>query len=190
MYLGLKHLKMMNFKEKVVDDIRYRFVKNETDKSIFAVAVSALNFEKSEYFVPETVDGYPVYVIESFCFARREVERITLPMGIIKIYHHAFLGCENLRQINIPPLIEDIGDDTFSGCCLINNIDLSNIKSIGKNAFMDCNLLNNIVLSNVKTIEKDAFVNCCSLENLILNDYAIITFGAFKGTPAEIKYNI
>ena len=169
MYLGLKHLKMINFKEKVVDDIRYRFVKNEIDKSIFAVAVSALNFERSEYFVPETVDGYPVYVIESFCFADREFERITLPLGIIRIYHRAFLGCKNLRHINIPPLIEDIGDDTFSGCCLLDNIDLSNIKTIGKNAFMGCSSLNNVDLSNVNKIEKDAFVNCISLENVTLN---------------------
>ena len=58
------------------------------------------------------------------------------------IYTTAFIDCLNLREINVPNSITDIGESSFSGCSALERISISgSITTIGSYAFADCNAL-------------------------------------------------
>ena len=49
-------------------------------------------------------------------WANTNIERVVLPQGLDCICGDAFVYCENLKFINIPSTVTEMGDDPFAGC--------------------------------------------------------------------------
>ena len=104
---------------------------------------------------------------------------------------HAFDGCVQLSDIQIPNSIESIGDYAFSGCSEITGgfSGLINLESIGDYAFRDCSSLTRIGFSGsypyqfrLKTIGEYAFDGCSALVAITIPD-SVTSIGeaAFSG---------
>ena len=88
---------------------------------------------------------------------------------------YAFHDMEQLRKVRLPKDITYIGDHTFEGCRLLEDIEIPlMVKTINYGAFQNCNYLGKIVLpENITRIDDFAFYDC-NLESVIL--------------PPKIKY--
>lgn len=61
-----------------------------------------------------------------------------------RIGGQAFRGCRDLLEIEIPAMVEEIGERCFSGCSLLSSVtfaDRNALKRIGPDAFKDCNVV-------------------------------------------------
>lgn len=83
-----------------------------------------------------------------------------------------FLGCfenSNIKFINVPENITEIGPRCFANCRNLQSVTLNNVESIGFNAFENCRNLTNINLSEtLKSIYSEAFKNCTSLTSITI----------------------
>ena len=78
----------------------------------------------------------------------KELKRIDIPQWVTKIGKDAFYGCENLTEIVLPEWLEEIGDNAFSGCSFLEEISLPRwVKKIGNRVFSGCSSLTSIVVS-------------------------------------------
>ena len=85
---------------------------------------------------------------------------------IVKVIaDNAFSWKKNLTNIVISGNIEKIGDNAFSHCSLLRNVDFgqhSRLKSIGEDAFCDCSSLDKMVLpESIVSVGENAF-GCCN----------------------------
>ena len=95
--------------------------------------------------------------------------RIVLPESyngftISKIGDNAFEDCSLIKEIILPSSFVNIGNDAFVGCTNLKAINLDNITSIGERAFRNCFSLVEINLQSLTTLSSYAFQNCYSLE--------------------------
>ncbi len=129
-----------------------------------------------------------------------------IPEGIVTIGMNSFMGCSNLKTIEIPSSVKFIGYNAFWGCGLTDVKIPSTVTGINAGAFGKCTDLTNIELPNnlnaidnylferceklesitipesVKWIGWDAFKECRSLKNIeIPKNVTTIGSGAFAG---------
>ncbi|KIR03002.1 cell surface protein [Lachnospiraceae bacterium TWA4] len=73
-----------------------------------------------------------------------------------------------VTSVIITDSIDSIGDNSFSGCTTLKNVQISNsVRSIGMSAFADCTNLESITIpGSVKFIENEAFENCTKLKKV------------------------
>lgn len=93
---------------------------------------------------------------------RRDIISVILPGGIKRIEHDTFKRCANLRIINIPSGIEEIGDRAFQGCYNLESpVRIpSSTKRIGEHAFSICRKLECVILEEgVEEIGNNAFAS-------------------------------
>lgn len=74
--------------------------------------------------VPETIDGYPINIIDKSAFAGTDFEKIILPEGVDTIRDAAFRGCDELKEIKLPKSVSSIGQRVFSFCGEISNFSI------------------------------------------------------------------
>lgn len=80
-----------------------------------------------------------VTTIEAYAFANlTALKEVELPKSLVRIGVGAFLGCENLRTINLE-YAKFINEKAFSGCAL-ETIELDSVVAIGNYTFEDCRL--------------------------------------------------
>ncbi len=93
---------------------------------------------------------------------------ISILKGVEIIAGGAFLGCKELKSINLPESLTYIGDVAFYGCGSLANINIpENLVSIGDYAFYGCSSLASISIpAGVTSIGSETFYGCSS--NLIL----------------------
>ena len=93
------------------------------------------------------------------------LKSIELPESITEIGIEAFRLCENMNSINIPVNVKTIQEGTFSSCNgFVDFIIPDNITLIEKSAFAGCSELTNISIpENVSRIENGVFTNCCGV---------------------------
>ena len=80
---------------------------------------------------------------------------------VTKIGDNAFSGCQNLKKINIPDSIEEIGKNAFHMCMGLGgkNFNFSrSLKKIGENAFWFVGA--RIAIFADCECGKDAFLRC------------------------------
>ena len=104
---------------------------------------------------------------------------ITIPStynGVLvtKIVDEGFKGAWNLKSINIPSSIIEIGDSAFSECTGLTGIVIpEGVEYIGEKAFSNCSRLENIAVpSSLTAIGNYAFENCESLIGVYITDIA------------------
>ncbi|MBF7096257.1 leucine-rich repeat domain-containing protein [Alkalibacter mobilis] len=93
-------------------------------------------------------------------------------LKVVKISPRAFENCSELKEVELPEFLKEIGDWAFAGCTKLRKVTFKgHIGKIGANAFYGCEALEEIHLpSTIKIIEKAAFSRCISLKKVTLPD--------------------
>lgn len=97
-----------------------------------------------------------------------ELRTVELPASLTQIGDYAFAGCINLTEARIPYGVEKIGDRAFMDCSSFIEVEIPmTVRSIGKEAFTGCSSLIQASISQaVETIGKKAFDGCKALATL------------------------
>ena len=128
-------------------------------------------------FVKEVVLPPSVKEIGEYAFADSGLEKINLE-NVEKIGNSAFIGCENLKEVELSS-VKEIGKQAFAHSGL-EKINLENVEKIGDFAFYNCENLKEAELSSVKEIGEYAFANS-GLEKINLENIEKIGNSAFIG---------
>lgn len=116
---------------------------------------------------------------------------VNIPITVRAIGKRAFMGCINLRDVNINPDINEepginpaifeVGEMAFMVCPNLENVNIpENITRINRYAFLGCTSLQRVYIpDNVRRIGGYAFLGCINLENIsvpranIFDDFAL-----------------
>jgi len=101
----------------------------------------------------------------SHCYRLKEV---ILPPGLDEVNDYMFAE-SGLQSITIPDKIKSIGNYAFNNCPLKSITIPNSVITIGNSAFSACRWMENVTLGNsVKTIGEAAFSICTSLKSIDL----------------------
>ena len=96
-------------------------------------------------------------------FECEALEKVQL-FGIKRLERGVFFNCRNLRVVELPCELEEIGENTFKNCENLIRISFPRkLKKIGKKAFKGCTSLQNVYLPAVKQLEESVFEGCTAL---------------------------
>lgn len=103
---------------------------------------------------------------------------LTIKEGTQAIDKDAYANHSELKEVNLPDSLEEIGFSSFSRCVNLNKINLpKNLTGIGPEAFKFCKSLKHIELpENLYKIGQDAFRCCEGLESISIPD-SVLTIG-------------
>lgn len=102
-------------------------------------------------------------------FAHKDIESITIPDGIERIEAGAFLGCKNLKQVNIPKTVKNIELAAFALSGIEELIIPEGITEIREFLCMKCNNLKRVVLpKSTDRLCFRSFMGCKSLQEIII----------------------
>ncbi|CAJ1960276.1 unnamed protein product [Cylindrotheca closterium] len=106
--------------------------------------------------------SFPSY---DFLELERLVHNVTFEHGIKTIGDYAFMYCESLREVSIPPTVWIIEAGAFYECGSLVNVELhEGLIEIACEAFACCKSLSHVSIpSTVQTIDDEAFRDCASL---------------------------
>ena len=98
--------------------------------------------------------------------------KLTLPEGVERIEDRAFLGCTQIKVVELPSSVKSIGTDAFKLCTNLRRIDMPDgLVEIGKSAFKSCSSLKYVLCpSSLEKIGTCAFMNCKSLLKVTLSE--------------------
>ncbi|HAJ77649.1 MAG TPA: hypothetical protein DCO89_01090 [Clostridiales bacterium] len=95
------------------------------------------------------------------------IETLTLDSRITTIGDNEFTNCIKLENVNLSNILQ-IGEGSF-GYCKMQTIYLPKIVSIGVCAFGNCSSLVSVDIGpNINSIGHDIFYNCTSLESITI----------------------
>lgn len=114
--------------------------------------------------------------IPANAFKSSKLETITLNEGLESIDENAFYHCENLKFLQIPSTVTEIGQQAFSCCYSMESINIPyGVTRIKNRVFAYCQSLKELVLPNsIETIEGGwsyyygAFYGCTNLTSLFI----------------------
>ena len=129
------------------------------------------------------VKTFTIDVISENAFRGLEnLERIVIPKTVTKIEDGAFIGCTNLRSIEISPdnpVYKSVGNyislkedsqTLILGCEATVIPEDGSITKIGEEAFNGCDLESFYIPSAITEIAKNAFNGCDKLESFTVNE--------------------
>lgn len=104
---------------------------------------------------------------------------------VVAIDNEVFMDHKELRSISLPKKLESIGDNAFSNCSSLVQVDFKNAKKIGDGAFSNCTSLDKVVFpDSLETIGWNAFNQCAALKTITFGkNICDIGQDAFGGTP-------
>ena len=153
------------------------------------ISITGINKEVVHLFIPDTINGLYVTVIQDYAFEGYEtLESITFGSGSkLKTFgSYCFSDCKNIQSIIIPDSVIYIGEGAFSDCENLKSVTFgvnSNLNAFGAYCFSGCiNLCDIVIPSSVTSIVSYAFYNCKSFTSVIIPD-SVISIGecAFAG---------
>lgn len=97
----------------------------------------------------------------------REVFTAVVADGTVRIADRAFSGMYQLKKVQLPATLKEIGEEAFSDCGQLRSINIpEGVKSIGRLAFLRTGLQKVSLPASLETIGEGAFVGCSiSLRN-------------------------
>jgi hypothetical protein len=105
--------------------------------------------------------------IASRAFVALKVENVRWPSSCSRLKHYTFLGVGYLQTITNTEGVTEVGDEAFSWCHNLKEIDLRNCQSIGKEAFRLCESLESFDWpQNCEVIPDDCFHQCKGLKHV------------------------
>ena len=120
--------------------------------------------------IPETIEGLPVRQIKDECFdGHTELIKVVLPDSMRTLEYKAFHGCTNLREMNFPDGLYEIGGWALAHTALSEVRLPDSVKKLGYGCLYGCNKLTDVVLSpGIRTIATDTFHNCARLKTVTI----------------------
>ena len=117
------------------------------------------------------------YVDTPWYKSRENIRSITIGEGITSIGNDTFSYCTGLIEVEIPDSVTNIGDRAFRECIGLTEIEIpNNVTSIGDYAFLRCSDLKKITMSGTASIGQYAFYECNRLtiytNNMYVSNYA------------------
>ena len=149
---------------QVIDGLKYIIY---TDQNCAVVIANNYTAEKIDIPAEITWEDktYPVTELGNGCFKDcSEVKSINIPESVTNLGENCFWGC-TFTSINIPSSVTSIGESCF-GCCesLVSITIPSSVKSIGDYCFYDCQRLSSAnIPSSITSLGNRIFENCRSL---------------------------
>ncbi|MBR3448285.1 MAG: leucine-rich repeat domain-containing protein [Oscillospiraceae bacterium] len=104
----------------------------------------------------------------------------------------AFQNCTNLKSVQLPDVLREIGDEAFKNCTGLTDIRFPYmLDSIGSRAFADCTALKRVILpQDCERLRSGAFQNCTALTYVgfpyTYNGAMQISYDVFSGCPKNI----
>lgn len=138
--------------------------------------------DTEEFTIPSTVK-----TIAKGAFSNHEqLKRVNLPEGIQEIGSQAFMNCKDLEEITIPSTVNEIEQETFSNNRRLRKVILNEgIQRIGYGAFQDCENLEEIDFpTTVIEIADRAFSNNKQLKRAFLKE-GIQRIGSYAFSNCE-----
>lgn len=110
----------------------------------------------------------PDFAFEDFEDIREVV--FESPSHCREIGDFAFLGCSNLRSIELPATIRKIGEGAFRECVSLEHVNLpAGVEVIPSCCFYRCESLKSVAIpESVTDIKNFAFIYCKSLDDVFL----------------------
>ena len=150
---------------------------------------------KTEITIEETYSDYKVTEIAQDVFYISALVKLNLSSNLVKINKQAFQSSPSLKEVTIPKnaMLKEIGDRVFSGCDVLESIELYNAKNlttIGVKAFQNCPYLKEIYIpASVIEIQENAFLGC---EDIVINLEATEIPSGFHESwaPESAKINL
>ena len=107
-----------------------------------------------------------------------------IPNNVTGIGNNAFLGCNNLTEIEIPDSVNKIGNNAFSWCKNLTSVEIpKDVISIETAAFSECTSLTSVTIpNNVTSIGMSAFYHTGLTSIEIPNSVTSIGANAFSNT--------
>ena len=148
------------------------------------------SYRLKEIVLPDTLE-----TIGNLAFSNTELESVRIPANVNMIYN-SFYYCDELTEVIISE-----GDvplklrGSFNSCSNLKTINIPDrVTEIGYSAFKDCENLsfdNLIIGGKVKSIGENAFANCTSIKSITLPDTIdVVGTGAFEGWTSEQEIHV
>lgn len=160
------------------------------DDFIYSADKSKLKFApwdlEGEYVVPNHITA-----IDAGTFMGcTNLKKVNIPNTVTAIGDYAFEECMALDSISIPNSVTKISDQLFAKCTSLRTIDLPrSILEIGYLSFKGCTSLLNVVIPPlVKYLPSSAFSNCTFLTKVAL-PYGINISDSSYGNYLKIYYD-
>lgn len=127
-----------------------------------------------EYGAKYSKDGKRLLKTRAWDWKLEDVDfkHYAIKEGTEIICKEAFLSCENLASIIIPPSVNTLGEGAFSRCVSLTSINMpESVTNIGEGAFWGCESLTSITIpESVTSIGSGTFNGCSGLTSLTLPD--------------------
>ncbi len=82
----------------------------------------------------------------------------------------SFKNCTSLKEINIPPKVELVYPNTFSGNSSLQTITLNgNLNYLSTDAFINCESVKELNINGVERIDYNAFMQKSSIQNITID---------------------
>ena len=111
--------------------------------------ITKYNGDETDVNVPDEIDGRKVLSIGDFVFSHHaEINRVTIPDGVLVIGPSAFEYCENLKSVTIPHGLTDVLEYAFYGCTELKSViipySVTNISDYALGYYSDNGQLNKV----------------------------------------------
>lgn len=126
----------------------------------------------------------PVTTIGKNAFQKAECESIILPNSLKRIEDEAFWGCDRLVNVVMSSNIVSIGKRAFEQCINLKTINLpETLTELGEECFYDSGLERIVLPGSINQIPPSCFFKCRKLKDVILKDGILeIEYDAFTKT--------
>ncbi|KAK8892795.1 hypothetical protein M9Y10_030038 [Tritrichomonas musculus] len=107
-------------------------------------------------------------IFDVLVFVSRDIEAVTIPSFIKRIASHAFSGT-SIKDIVIPPSVEEIGEGSFCECKQLRFVEIhkdSKLRIIEKEAFKSSTLEKISLPSHITQIYEETFSECGKLKKV------------------------
>ena len=130
------------------------------------------------------MDSYGRASVVPWAQVRDQIELVYFDRDITNVGQYAFYGCENLKDVSLPDLLDDIGQYSFSLCGHLTSVLIPDgAKTIKGHAFASCGELVKITIpESVTKIEEYAFFSCTALESVRIAENCEFEKTAFPET--------
>lgn len=144
-------------------------------------AITGYRGDEEEVTIPD-ICGKTTVISDDIFKGHKELQKVHFPAGVTNIGGFFLDGCENVKEISLPPNLENLWQYAFVRSSL-EQIDIpGTVKEIIPFVFKDCKQLREVTIHpGTREICAYAFQGCTSLEKIILPTDTVISPNAFDG---------
>ena len=142
---------------------------------VIAVALAGFSANAGEGYVRDSVLHIPsgTRAVRAYSFADRDdfrEIRFEAPVKVSEIGEYAFLGCSNLREVNLPRTVRTLGEGCFRECIALRKaLFPAGVTAMPRYIFSWCENLAEVRMpSGLRDIAAHAFAYCGSLTGIVI----------------------